>query len=139
MYAKEVVTRCSSCESRFEECLAGTLTVEGPCCASCAKSATAHEPRDVVTTLPEPPDPAPVAACAGRTKKRLPREEEDRVVAAVLKVAALPGDRIEHSGQPNVEAYRGLAKSRGVDLEVVVRADLRGELADVVRMPKVTR
>lgn len=37
-----------------------------------------------------------------------------------------------------VAAYRGLARSRGVSLEHVVRAACVGELADVVRRPTVT-
>ena len=44
----------------------------------------------------------------------------------------------EHGiGTEVLGAYRGLARSRGLDLEQVVRAQLRGELADVVRLPKV--
>jgi hypothetical protein len=36
-----------------------------------------------------------------------------------------------------VTAYRSLARSRGLDLEQVLRAALRGESADVVRLPEV--
>jgi hypothetical protein len=83
---------------------------------------------------------------------------EDRVVFAILEIAnarhgleqaAVPdasarfgnesqAERIvrEHGFDlTRVKALRGLARSRDVDLEVVLRAALRGDLRDVVLMP----
>ena len=88
-------------------------------------------------------------------------ETETRVVAALVTVAGRLGDeeravlaqadsrngdpddddeatRIvrEHGFSPDrLVALRGLARSRGVELEAVLRATLRGELRDIVKLP----
>ena len=45
----------------------------------------------------------------------------------------------ELASDPSAVALRGLAQSRGVDLEAVVRAAERDELAAIVKLPPVTR
>ena len=55
----------------------------------------------------------------------------------MLKIAETP-DGPELQGEPSVAAYRALARSRGVDLEVVLRAVVRDELRDIAAMPPVT-
>ena len=46
----------------------------------------------------------------------------------------------EHGMGPEVlVAYTALARSRGVDLSAVIRAQLRGDLAAVVRLPVSAR
>ncbi len=83
---------------------------------------------------------------------------EERVVRALVKVAGRAGDEehavlrsLENRGDEDDEAariarehgwddgrliaLRGLAASRGVDLSVVIRAALRGELRAVVELP----
>lgn len=130
MRTTETIDRCTGSETEAATCTTSLQLGEGRCCDTCGRSADAHAPRTLTTEHPEPPDAAPVIG-AGR-KKRWTPEEEDRLVEAVLELAAQPGDRIEHADAPSVEALRGLAKSRGVTLEHVVRADLRGQLADVV-------
>ncbi len=49
--------------------------------------------------------------------------EQERTVQVLLEAAAvLPDDHgIETFVNPSLSAYRSLAKSRGVDLEVVIR------------------
>lgn len=85
------------------------------------------------------------------------RDVEDRLVSALVKVASRSGDiecatmsprerrdddddadRIarEHGFSPDrLIAMRALARSRGVGLDVVLRAALRGDLRDIVTMP----
>jgi len=62
--------------------------------------------------------------------------EEDRIVAKVLKIAE-DQDPVELKGEASLSAYEALARSRGVDLEVVLRAHLRDELRRVVELPPV--
>jgi len=44
---------------------------------------------------------------------------------------------IEMAADPTANALRNLAASRGVDLEVAVRAAEQGELAAIVKLPPV--
>ena len=87
-------------------------------------------------------------------------ETETRVVAALVTVAGRLGDEERavlaqadsHNGDPDDDeatrivrehgfspdrlvALRGLARSRGVELEAVLPAALRGELRDIVKLP----
>ena len=66
------------------------------------------------------------------------REEEDQLVAELLEAAEAPSGP-ERKGHPSLDAYRALARSRAVDLEVVLRAVVRDELRDIAAMPAVTR
>ncbi len=88
------------------------------------------------------------------------RSDEGLAVAALLKIAAFddieaaglraPGPcdesdaeglrlAAEHGVDPTrIAAYRSLAHSRGLDLEQVLRAAFRGELREVVELPKAT-
>jgi len=72
--------------------------------------------------------------------------DEERAV--ILQVEARNGDEPdddeatrlarEHGFSPDrLIALRGLARSRDVELAVVLRASLRGELRDIVRLPPV--
>lgn len=78
--------------------------------------------------------------------------DEDMVTALLRASGALPDE--EHATLPppspdlpsaaprhlrNLRAYRGLARSRGVDLRVVLRAAVDGRLAEVVDLPAVER
>jgi len=69
--------------------------------------------------------------------------DEDDLVFGILRaaeaedVAAVDGS-IEQYDQPSLAAFRGLARSRGLDLAVVVRHAVRGELRAVVQMPAIT-
>ena len=85
------------------------------------------------------------------TRKRLHyaerrRQREDEVVAVLLRVGQT-GAGVEERGEAErlvaehhladrLPALRSLAKSRGVDLETVLRAYLRGDLAAVVALPR---
>jgi len=87
--------------------------------------------------IAEPEAPAPVTSTPPEVTDRA---DEDRAVAAVLEAAKAEDDAggvAEEYDRPGVGAYRSLAASRGVALDVVVRAAVRGELADVVRRPTV--
>ena len=89
-------------------------------------------------------------------------ETETRVVAALVTVAGRLGDEERavlagaepRNGDPDDDeatrivrdhgftpdrlvAMRGLARSRDVELEAVLRAALRGELRDIVKLPPV--
>jgi len=68
------------------------------------------------------------------------RDEEDRLVVELLEAAeaAEAPSGPERKGHPSLDAYRALARSRGVDLEVVLRAVVRDELRDIAAMPPVT-
>ncbi|MBA3719293.1 MAG: hypothetical protein H0W95_03255 [Nocardioidaceae bacterium] len=102
------------------------------CCPRCD-----HRQRRV--ELPETEAPAPPTSTRVEV---LDPADEDELVAAVLEVAAeddAAGGRVEeYADRPGVAAYRALAKSRGAELEEVVRLAVRGRLADVVRRPVVT-
>jgi hypothetical protein len=64
--------------------------------------------------------------------------EENIFVAALLGAAGNAGD-VEIAGAAvPVEAYRSLARSRGLTLEQVLRAMCRDELPEVVAVPPVT-
>ncbi len=62
------------------------------------------------------------------------RDEEDRTVAALLDRVG-EGDEVEFYDQPSLAAFRSLARSRGVDLETVLRAACRDDLRPVVALP----
>lgn len=60
-----------------------------------------------------------------------PQPDLDAEDAAGLRIA------YEHGvDATRVTAYKRLARSRGLTLEAVLRAAVRGELADVVRLPE---
>ncbi len=65
--------------------------------------------------------------------------EERAVVIPAGDIRGLPeAERIaaEHGfSEDRLIAMRGLARSRGVELEVVLRAALRGELRSIVQLP----
>lgn len=102
------------------------------------------------------PPPDYETRCRDAAERRA-AEEEDAVVAALVTVAERQSDiqraavfplelrggdeaeRIaaDHGFSPDrLLAMRGLACSRGVDLAVVLRHALRGDLRDVVRLPE---
>lgn len=72
---------------------------------------------------------------------RLGREERaDLLPAGPARDDDAEGLRIavDHGIDPlRVSAYQGLARSRGLSLEEVLRAAFRGELREVVRLPDV--
>ncbi len=60
---------------------------------------------------------------------------EDEVVAILLEAArTLPAGEEHHDGV-SLGAFKSLAASRDLPLEVVLRSALRGNLADIVRLP----
>jgi hypothetical protein len=87
---------------------------------------TRVEIRDAETPRSLSPTPATKAA-------------EDRQVTALLEQADRQGGGVESAAGLPFDAYRGLARSRGVSLEAVIRAVVRDELRDIVTMPKVRR
>ena len=64
------------------------------------------------------------------------RDEEDLLVGELLEAAEVPSGP-EHKGHAHLDAYRSLARSRGVDLERVLRAVVRNELPTIAAMPPV--
>ncbi len=97
---------------------------------------------------------------AGRPPAKRDAAEIDRLVSALLTVAGRLGGEeratvpfLERRGDDpddaaarlvaehglsglRLQAFRGLAKSRGVGLEVVLRAALRGALREIVELPE---
>jgi len=71
----------------------------------------------------------------------LDRGAEDELVLGILRRAELEdvaGGAPEMYDRPSTAAFRSLAVSRGVALDVVVRHAVRGTLSEVVRMPATT-
>ncbi len=68
-----------------------------------------------------------------RAAAALPNDEEHATLPP--QVAGLPAAAPRHL--QNLQAYRSLARSRGVDLRVVLRAAVAGRLAEVVDLPAV--
>jgi len=141
MYAARTTTTCRHCETPANECASrGIVAGAGACCSRCRPHRRAHRERTERVEIPEPePPPAPVSATPSEV---LDRGAEDELVDAVLEVAKAEDDAggvaEEYADRPGVAAYRALAKSRGAELEEVVRLAVRGRLADVVRRPVVT-
>jgi len=54
------------------------------------------------------------------------------------KPAQVDNGPVELAGSPAAVTLRGLAASRGVDLETTVRAAEKDELARIVRLPKTS-
>jgi len=141
MFATRTTDDCKYCATPAAVCRARNLTGEpGRCCRRCRPWHRAHRERTERRDLPEPEPPAAVTSVA--PTEVLDRDDEDRVVAAVLEAAeadaVVGGAREMFDRGPSTAAYRSLARSRGLDLDVVVRSALRGRLADVVRMPSIT-
>jgi len=110
-------------------------------------------------------NPSPETRAADGRRQRKVDEEEDRVLRALLMLASragdvetatVPGERANRrdTGDHDLDeavriadahgwndlrmvAFKGLAKSRGLPLEAVLRAALRGELRKVVELPPV--
>lgn len=97
-------------------------------------------------------------ARAADARHQRQRDVEDRVVKALATCARRAGDEehavlrsLENRGDDADEAariareqgwddgrliaLRGLAAARGVDVETVIRAALKGELRDIVKLP----
>ncbi len=141
MYASRTVDSCKHCGTSAAECQTRNLTGEpGRCCRRC-RFTRSHRERVVRFEQPEPAPPPPVTSVA--PSEVLDRAGEDELVAGVMEaaeledVAAVDGS-IEQYDSPSLAAYRSLAKSRGVGLDVVVRHATRGELRAVVQMPVAT-
>jgi len=140
MFTTRTTTDCKHCATPAAVCQTRNLTGEpGRCCSRCRPWYRAHRERVERRDLPEPePQPAPVSATPSEV---LDRGAEAELVAAVMRAAELEdvaGGAVELYDKPSVAAYRALARSRGAELEEVVRLALRGRLADVVRMPIAT-
>jgi len=116
---------CPDCGESEKFCGSTPMADGGTCCPACrARGYHALQPLELRS--PEGPmPPAPMSRAA-----------EDRTVAALLAQArAGEGDEVEFYDQPSVAAFRSLARSRGVDLETVIRAACRDELRLVVALP----
>jgi hypothetical protein len=57
------------------------------------------------------------------------RSEDSKEALQLIEDHCIPVERIA--------AFRSLARHRGVDLEVVIRAAFRGDLVSIVRLPPV--
>lgn len=139
MFTTRTTESCRHCGMAAAECGArGMFRGAGACCWRCRPFHRAHRER---VERVEVPEPEPTAAVVSVAPEVLDRAAEDELVASILRAAeaeaAVVGGLVERFDQPGVAAYRSLARSRGLDLDVVVTAAVRGRLADVVRRPAV--
>jgi len=124
---------CAHCGATATACTIRPLTGErGRCCAGCR---SAGHPEVTERTEVDAAEPLGDVTAAGVIAAPMSRATEDALVASILQRAADDPGGPELHGEATLDAYRTLAASRGLDLEVVVRAACRGELAAVVRRP----
>ncbi len=139
MYSSRTTDDCRYCGTSAAVCQTRNLTGEpGRCCRRCRLTVRSHRERTVRREQPEPPPPPPVTSVRPHP---LDADDEDDLVFGILRRAEAEDDAggaPEMFDQPSIAAYRSLAQSRGVDLAVVVRHAVRGELAAVVRRPPIT-
>jgi len=134
MYATRTHHNCEHCGATVDACTMRVLTGEpGRCCARCSERA--HPAITERTEVAERSDLRSEVPAADTAGVPMSREEEDAVVASILKRAAEDTGGPEFGDRASISAYLGLARSRGASLEEVVRAAVRGELVEVVRRP----
>lgn len=124
----EPTTACPDCHESEQSCRMTPMFEGGACCAGC-KARGHHRLHPLILRPAEGPAP----------RAPMTQAEEDRVTAALLRLAAEPeSGRPELYDQASLNAYRSLAESRGVDLERVLRAACRDDLRAIVAMPAAT-